>query len=82
MSYITERLMGQSGFAVLPFVVFIEMGLLGVIVYAAFFVSVIRYYGSSMLDIAAAIVCLMSLGLPYSPFQALMLAFFLFRRVR
>lgn len=82
LSFITERLLGLSGFAIVPINVFIEMGVAGICLYTAFLSTIIIWYRSSLLDIAAALLCLMSLGLPYSPFQALMLALFLTRRVR
>lgn len=82
LSFITERLLGLSGFAVLPMNVFVEMGIAGVCLYGAFLFTTIIRYRSSLLDILAAVLCLISLGLPYSPFQAVMLALFLTRRVR
>lgn len=78
-AYITENLFGVIAAATVPLNVFIELGLVGVLIYTLTFVFAARIGHSNALGIGAAIVILLSLGLHYSPFEALSLALLLSR---
>lgn len=77
LSYITEKLIGRTGAAVLFFNVFIQMGFVGLFVYIAFIGNVARKYKSNAVDIFSAFMLLCLLGLEGSPFQAILLVLFL-----
>ncbi|MCO6384612.1 hypothetical protein [Oceanicola sp. 502str15] len=77
LSYISSELLGRMGAAVLPINVFIQTGFLGLMVYAYYLSRQCYRERSGMFDIAAVVLCSVSLGLEQSPFQALLIVFFI-----
>lgn len=76
LSYMTERLIGLTGMAVLPINVLMELGLVGVAIYSVFIGRTIAISRSNILGISSVFICLMSLGLQYSPYQAILIVLF------
>lgn len=77
LSYLSERLMGATGLAILPLNVFMEIGFLGVAYYIMTLMLLFYRYRSDAPSIVSCVACMFSLGLPYSPFQAILLALFI-----
>lgn len=78
-SAINQTMSGKIGTAVLPFNVFIELGLFGTIVYASAVMWLVRKYQPSLSQLALCMLNLFTLGFPTSPFQSAMLGLLLFR---
>lgn len=74
MHYIPDYLTGRTGAAVLPFNVLIELGISGLIFYAAVLFAQIRYYKTPVYDLFLCALLLGGLGLQYTAFQGALLA--------
>lgn len=77
LSYITEHLIGRMGAAILPLNVFIESGLVGIGIYAFIIIALMRRSRSGGGDVMAAVLCMVSIGLQGSPFQAMLVILFI-----
>jgi len=76
LSYMTERLFGLTGMAILPLNVTIETGILGLLLYSLYLTKITVQSHPRLLGLLAAFICLISLGMQYSPYQAMLLALF------
>lgn len=77
LSYMTERLFGLTGMAILPLNVTIESGILGLLFYSLYLTKTVVQSRPRMFALLPTFICLISLGMQYSPYQALLLALFL-----
>ncbi|WP_155255547.1 hypothetical protein [Bradyrhizobium elkanii] len=78
-SAINQTLSGKIGTAILPFNVFIELGLYGLLAYSAALLWPIWRFRPTRVQLMLCTLNLFTLGLPSSPFQSAMLALMLFR---
>ena len=77
-AYMTEHLLGLTGMAVLPVNVFIELGLIGLFIYGAYLYYFCFRISPSALRLLTTSVVLFSIGMQYSPFQAMILCLIVF----
>lgn len=72
-TYYSEVLAGRTGSAVLPFPVFWESGLIGIAAYYSLFGYLIYLFRPRFRDLLLFVLINISLGTPYSPFQAILI---------
>ncbi|MCG9914734.1 MAG: hypothetical protein MH112_00040 [Phenylobacterium sp.] len=73
LSYMTERLLGLTGLAVLPVNVMLDTGLFGVAVYGIFIATTLVKMRASAFSCLLVMILLLSLGMQYSPWQAILI---------